>query len=163
MRLMDNEVIHIKGPRGQSPDSMPDLREALDGIREKGRGSLIFEPGRYDFYPEAAYEKHLFVSNNDPGLKSIAFLLDGISDLEINGNGAEFIFHGYLNPFVLSGCRNVVLRNFSIDFQRPFHSEGLITALGEGGGGGGVFRRISFCRGERSSSLHRCGGGFFHP
>lgn len=132
MRLMDNEVIHIKGPRGQSPDSMPDLREALDGVREKGRGSLIFEPGRYDFYPAAAYEKHLFVSNNDPGLKSIAFLLDDITDLEINGNGVEFIFHGYLNPFVLSGCRNVVLRNFSIDFQRPFHSEGVITALGEG-------------------------------
>ena len=132
MRLMDNEVIHIKVPHGHLVDSMPELRAALDIIREKGGGKLGFEPSRYHFYPEAAYEKYLFVTNNDPGLKSIAFLLDGISDLEINGNGAEFIFHGYLNPFVLSRCRYVVLRNFSIDFQRPFHSEGLITAFGEG-------------------------------
>lgn len=111
---------------------MPKLRAALEAVRERGCGKLVFEPGCYHFYPDAAHEKYLFVTNNDPGLKSIAFLLNDIADLEIDGNGAEFIFHGFLNPFALTGCLNILLRNFSIDFKRPFHSEGLITALGDG-------------------------------
>ena len=90
---------------------------------------MEFSPGRYDFWPDRAFEKYLFVSNNDEGLKRMAFHLENLSEVEIDGQGAEFVFHGFLVPFAVENCRGVTLRNFSIDYARPFHSEGEILEV----------------------------------
>ena len=90
---------------------------------------ISLEKERYDFYPDYANEKYLFVSNNDEGLKRIAFLWNGLENVEFDGNGSTLVFHGYLCPFVLEGCKNVAFKNFSIDWHRTFHSEGEILAV----------------------------------
>jgi hypothetical protein len=110
-------------------DVTPALREVLTELAKQGGGRIEFSPGRYDFWPDRAFEKYLFVSNNDEGLKRIAFHLDNLSEVEIDGQGAEFIFHGFLVPFAVENCRSVTLRNFSIDYARPFHSEGEILEV----------------------------------
>ncbi len=90
---------------------------------------LSFGPGRYDFWPDRAVEHYAWITNNDEGLKRIAFPLYGIKNLEIDGQGAQFVFHGYLNPFFLDHTNHVTLKNFSIDFARAFSSEAIITAV----------------------------------
>jgi len=122
---------YFSGEPDTNADSMALLRDAINNLRVVGGGRIQFKRGRYDFWPDCTFEKHVYVSNNDAGLKQIAFHLEDLGPVEIDGYGAEFIFHGFVNPIVLTRCRNVLLRNFSIDFQRPFHSEGIITALGE--------------------------------
>ena len=110
-------------------DVTPALREVLTELAKQGGGRLEFSPGRYDFRTERAIEKYLFVSNNDEGLKRIAFHLEGLSEVEIDGQGAEFVFHGFLMPFAVENCRGVTLRNLSVDYARPFHSEGEILEV----------------------------------
>jgi len=110
-------------------DSMPVLREALGELSRLGGGRITFSPGRYDFWPDRAFEKYLFVSNNDEGLKRIAFHLEDLSDVEIDGQGSEFVLHGFLVPFAVENCRGVTLRNFSVDYARPFSSEGEILEV----------------------------------
>ena len=110
-------------------DATPALRGALSELSRRGGGLIKFSPGRYDFWPDRAFEKYLFVSNNDEGLKRIAFHLENLSEVEIDGQGAEFIFHGFLVPFAVENCSGVTLRDFSVDYARPFSSEGEILEV----------------------------------
>ena len=106
-------------------DFTPLIRETL---RNSACARIEFRPGRYDFHPTFAAEHYLFVSNNDEGLKRIAFPLFGREGIEIDGSGAHFIFHGGIVPFVLSGCADARLRGFSMDWAIPFHGEAEVLA-----------------------------------
>ncbi|MCX7009564.1 MAG: right-handed parallel beta-helix repeat-containing protein [Kiritimatiellaeota bacterium] len=107
-------------------DSTPAVRAALEKCRATHATKLVFPAGRYDFWPDLAQEKYCYISNNDEGLKRIAFPLLDIENLEIDGQGARFVFHGQICPFVLDKARNITLKNFSIDWVRTFHSEGKV-------------------------------------
>jgi hypothetical protein len=117
------------GAKADGSDTTPSVRAALDEARRSKAGKLTFPPGRYDFHPERASEQYLFVSNNDEGLKRIAFPLTDIKGLDIDGGGSTFVFHGYTVPFLIEQSSGITLRNFSVDFNRPFHSEGKVLAI----------------------------------
>ena len=106
-------------------DFTPLVREAL---RDPACRHLVFQPGRYDFHATFAEERYFFVSNNDEGLKRIAFPLFGREGMTIEGVGAHFVFHGGIVPFVLSGSTRTRLRHFSIDWEIPFHGEAEVLA-----------------------------------
>lgn len=101
-------------------DCIPAVRAAL---ADPSCRRLVFRPGRYDFYAERADEHYLFISNNDEGLKRVAFPLFDRDGMEIDGGGAQFFFHGGIIPIAVEGGRNVFLKNFSIDYDVPFHGE----------------------------------------
>ncbi|MFN6017276.1 MAG: hypothetical protein ACK49N_06840, partial [Verrucomicrobiota bacterium] len=63
-------------PPDTGADVTPALREVLTELAKQGGGRIEFSPGRYDFRLDRAIEKYLFVSNNDEGLKRIAFHLE---------------------------------------------------------------------------------------
>lgn len=118
---------------GDGSDTIPALKAALEQCRKSGVHKLVFPKGKYDFRPDRAEEMYMFVSNNDEGLKRIAFQLTGMKNLEIDGQGSEFIFHGFICPFVLDHSKNITIKNLSIDFVRTFHSEAKILAFQEDG------------------------------
>jgi hypothetical protein len=117
------------GVRSDGSDSTPGIRAALGWLRQQQSGKLVFPPGRYDFWPDRAEERYLFVSNNDEGLKRIAFPLVGAKGVEIDGQGATFVFHGPMVPFLIEQSENVAIRNVSFDYVRPFHSEARVLAI----------------------------------
>ena len=121
----------MDGPAGEA-DATWAVRRALEYCKVHGIRTLRFPKATYHFKPDRAAERLLFISNNTDGLKRIAFPLDGFEDFEIDGQGSTFIFHGYLLPFHLKDAKHVALRNFSVDFHRPFQSEGKILAVGDG-------------------------------
>jgi len=102
---------------------------ALKKCKSENVGKIIFPKGKYEFWPDYATEKFIFVSNNSEGLKRFAFDLSGMKNIEIDGLGSEFIFHGFICPFLLDGSSKIQLTNFSIDYSRTFHSEGKIIAV----------------------------------
>ena len=111
------------GRSGDGSDTTPAARQALSRLKETGETQLVFPPGRYDFWPDRAAERYLFIANNDEGLKRIALPITGFDELEILGDGAQFVFHGLVLPIVIEKSARVQLRGFSIDWARPFHSE----------------------------------------
>ncbi|QTN33916.1 right-handed parallel beta-helix repeat-containing protein [Akkermansiaceae bacterium] len=117
------------GAKPDGSDTTPSVRAALEQLRGGKAKKLTFPPGRYDFHPERATEEYLFVSNNDEGLKRIAFPLKGLEGVEIDGGGSTFVFHGYTVPFLLEKSSGVSLSNFTVDFIRPFHSEGKVLDI----------------------------------
>lgn len=113
-------------------DSTHSLYKALQEAKKIGATKITFPKGRYDFYEERAADRLMYISNNDPGIKRITFPLSLFNNLEIDGNNSTFIFHGGLVPFILDESSHIILRNFSIDFSRAFHSEALIVGAGKG-------------------------------
>ncbi|MEP6748557.1 MAG: right-handed parallel beta-helix repeat-containing protein [Bacteroidota bacterium] len=121
------------GGKDAGKDATEAVKKALMFIKQNKSSKLVFPKGRYDFYPNQATEKYIFTSNNDESLKKIIFLLAGINNLEIDGQGSSFIFHGYVSPFVMENSVNISLKNFSIDWDRTFHSEGKIISVDNDG------------------------------
>lgn len=120
-------------PGEAQSDAQPAIRAALEAVKAEKASKLVLPGGKLYIRPDKAYEKYQFISNNDESLKRIAFQLDGFENLTIEGNGTELIFTGFISPFNLEDCRNVTIENLSIDFTRPFHSEGTITNVFDGG------------------------------
>ena len=120
--------IHDFGVNENTIDVTPYVVAVLEKCRKTGATELVFDKGTYHFYPDKGVDKYCFVSNNDEGFKRVIFNLEGFKQLTINGNGSEFIFHGFVNPFVVDNSSQITFKNFSIDFNRPFHSEGIILA-----------------------------------
>jgi hypothetical protein len=117
---------------GSGADAAPAVREALEFCKKSGDRRLIFPAGRYEFWPDKAAEHYLFISNNTEGLKRLAFPLCDFDGFEIDGRGSEFVFHGSVLPFAVQNSRDIRLTGFSIDWKRPFHSEGRIADAGDG-------------------------------
>jgi hypothetical protein len=113
-------------------DRTDDVLRALAALGE-GPGRLEFTAGDYHFWGSSGRPFYLTPSNNTNGLQNVTFPLDGCKDIEIDGGGARFIFHGEAVPFwIKDGC-SVTLRNFSIDWHRPFYSQGRILSADENG------------------------------
>ncbi|MFA7493878.1 MAG: right-handed parallel beta-helix repeat-containing protein [Proteiniphilum sp.] len=118
----DQIIINITdyGVRPNSHSNIePIIRKVLlDNINAD---SLIihFARGRYDFWP--AY------NNDNPSVSTIGFDLTGRKNITIDGRGSEFIFHGKMMCFLMKESRNILLKNFSIDWDRPFISQGMVT------------------------------------
>lgn len=93
------------------------VRSALRVCATKDSSILIFPKGRYDFWPD-------FTSNQ----ATVGIQMDKLRKVTIEGGGSEFIFHGRMQIANLSGCENVTLRNFSVDWDHPFIAQGQYVA-----------------------------------
>lgn len=110
-------------------DATPYILKAIEACKAQGATKLILPKGRYEFYPDKAYEQYCAISNNSNGKKRIAFPLLNIKDLEIDGQGASLIFHGQMIPFVIENSKNISIRNLSIDWDKPLYGQATVIAV----------------------------------
>ena len=108
-------------------DATPLVIKALKACQDQKATKIVLPRGRYEFWPDFASEKYAFISNNDHGLKNVLFDLSNMNNFEIEAQGSEFIFHGYMSPFILENAKNIKISNLSIDYARTFHSEAIIV------------------------------------
>ncbi|MCL5270539.1 MAG: right-handed parallel beta-helix repeat-containing protein, partial [bacterium] len=134
MPFKEYTITDFGGRAGDRSATAPAARAALARLAGQSGARLTFPKGRYDFFPDRAFEAYYFISNNDHGLKHIAFPVAGCRDLTIDGEGSQFVFHGHMTPFILDGSRGVRLRNLSIDWERPMISQGEVLEVDEAAG-----------------------------
>lgn len=115
---------------GTGEDACEAMRRVLSAASVMGKNVIIqLEGGRYDFYYTNASKEVYFVSNtaseleNPNTTKNIGIHLRGMSNITLDGEGALLVFHGKMTPIIIDGCRNIEIRNVSIDFERPTISE----------------------------------------
>ena len=125
-------------------DNASRLYDIITEVRSEADGDDIiirFKKGRYDFYPSDAQRREYYVSNHDQDQpKVIGICLEGFNGITMDGGGAEFIFHGQMLPVAVINSSDVVLKDFSIDFDNPHiaqveilenHGEGGMTFIAE--------------------------------
>jgi hypothetical protein len=115
----------------EGEDATPAIRRAMEACQVQNAQKLIIPKGTYQLYPDKATEKYVHISNNDDGLKRIAFTIHDFQDFEMDANGAAFIMHGEMLAFDIQGSENVRLKNFSIDWNKPFYFQGQVIAIHE--------------------------------
>ena len=118
---------------GLKPDSrinaVPYIQKAIEAAAKNPGATLVFEKGRYDFWAQHATEREYHETNTyDINPKILAVLLEKINSLTIDGNGAEFVMHGRMQPFTLDHCSNIALKNFSVDWDIPLTAQGEVLA-----------------------------------
>ncbi len=109
-------------------NAAPMVRKLLDKIKAEYRPGdsvvLRFSPGRYHFHEEGATVREYYISNHDQtNPKKVGLAIEGLQHFTLDGQGAEFVFHGRMLPLSLLHSENCTLRNFSIDFANPHISQ----------------------------------------
>ncbi|WP_222844080.1 right-handed parallel beta-helix repeat-containing protein [Saccharicrinis aurantiacus] len=102
------------------------LDNGIENISE-----IKFEKGIYHFYSDKALEQFVYMSNHDDVLVRTAFPLKNANNLTVDANNATFIFHGRMIPFLVEESEEVMIKNVTVDWEVPFHSEGLVVARNE--------------------------------
>lgn len=122
--------MNIKIVNDGREDYMPAL---VDNLRKINNGdNIVFEKGIYNFYPQYAFEEVSCISNHDSdGFKKVAFLIQGLEDIIIDGNGAEFIFHETMVPFQIDTSKNITLKNCSINYPDIMYAQSTVVASGK--------------------------------
>jgi len=108
---------------GVRPDTGENMRPAIRRMLAactNGGERIVLPAGRYAFWPD----RH--------GDRTTAFAIKGARGLMLDGNGATLIFHGLMNPFNLIDSQQVEVRNLSIDWERPFITQGTVRSVAEG-------------------------------
>jgi len=100
------------------------VQQAIEKARTLENPLLVFDSGRYDFWPQYATERNYYESNTtDNNPKRLAMLIEHFKMLTIDGCGAEFIFHDRMQPITVDHSENVTIQNFTIDWEIPLTAQ----------------------------------------
>lgn len=127
---------------GVVPDTGADVtasfRSALEECKKSGVDTLKLAPGRYDFWPENAVKREIFISNTSSEVecpskvKTLGILVENQDGLTIDGCGAELIFHGKMTMISTIHSKNITFKNLDIDCVRPAGSELVVENIEPG-------------------------------
>lgn len=90
--------------------------------------AFVFEPGDYFFSPQLSADYRLSNSDVLPERK-LGIWMKGMKSVVLEGNGARLLFSGHMQPVTMDHCDNVVMRGFTIDWEKPLIAEGVVTAF----------------------------------
>ncbi|MEN1680517.1 MAG: right-handed parallel beta-helix repeat-containing protein [Planctomycetota bacterium] len=110
-------------------DATPALRRAVEACLEAGARTLVIPPGEWHLWPDLAFERTLAVANNDPGVKRIVLLLEGLRQFTVEAEGVGLVCHGQMIPISAEGCDGLTLKGLSINWRRPFNFQGEVVAV----------------------------------
>ncbi|MFZ4261649.1 hypothetical protein ACFRAE_06380 [Sphingobacterium sp. HJSM2_6] len=120
-----NKMIHVEA-YGIIPNSKVNVQPIIEKICDEhpeGNFTLLFPKGRFDFYPDEAHVKDFKAQ--------IAFDLTGLKNIQILADQSEFVFHGRMMPFRIDKAKNIQLKGFSLDWDRPMISQAQIVGVSD--------------------------------
>lgn len=71
------------------------------------------------FYCSNTAKKH----ENPDGTRYSALYLDGKKNITIDGNGATLLIHGKMTPLLFNNCKNITIKNLTINYACPTMAE----------------------------------------
>ncbi len=124
-----------------TPDSLdmtPKIQNAIEEAKSYNGKSVTIElqNANYNIYRKSSSHQLYYISNttsekeNPDQTKHIGLWLKGLKNITIDGKGAHLITHGEITSFVIDGCENVTLKNFTITAADPTVPELTVTEVG---------------------------------
>ncbi|MFO7617221.1 MAG: right-handed parallel beta-helix repeat-containing protein [Bacteroidales bacterium] len=119
---------------GLAPDSrvnaVPYVQKALAACKANPDAVLLFEQGRYDFWPHHCQERVYYESNTtDNNPRRCAILIEEMMGLTIDCGGADFVFHDRMQPFTVDRSERITIKNVSIDWDIPLTAQSEILEV----------------------------------
>lgn len=139
------------GMKADGSDAGAALRRVISEARAlaaagSGTVRITIPQGTYHFYPSAAQQMSLYISNHDQqDFLPVGIPLVDVKNVELDGQGSTFMFHGLMQPMLIMDSCNVTCSNISIDYATPFYAEGKIVAIEDGKTTLEIPERFSWC------------------
>jgi len=105
-------------------DARPFIVKALNVCKQTPQATLYFPQGRYDFFPEGGIDS---VTDILKQKITTGIILKEMINFTFDGGGSEFVFHGKMQVASVQVCTNLIIQNFSVDWERPFISQAEIV------------------------------------
>ena len=102
------------------------------GIAFESNTLYVGDQPEYHIHLEDAQVLHGLNGYGLPEGLAAGVSLRGLENVTIDLQGARLIFHGRIAPFFLDNCKNITLKNLSIDYDRPFYSQATILEAANG-------------------------------
>ena len=123
---IENYSKYLKGD-----DYTAALQAAIKDADKAGGGKIIFKKGIYNFYEKDCVSLYIEPYGNGGGDKKTPIPLIGRKNITIDGGNSDFVFHGMITPCIVSDSKTITLENFTIGFDRPFHTEAEVVYVCE--------------------------------
>ena len=122
-----------------SPDMTKDIQAAIEEAKSYDGKSVTIElqNANYNIYRKSSSHQLYHISNttsekeNPDQTKHIGLWLKGLKNITIDGKGAHLITHGEMTSFVIHGCENITLKNFTVTAADPTIPELTATEVGD--------------------------------
>lgn len=105
------------------------LKEIFEKVKD-GDTVLLKKNGVYDVWQDDGFLlSGYYCSNtarkeeNPDGFRRVAIYLKEKENVTVDGNGALLRVHGIMTPLLFDRCKNITLKNLTIDYARPTMSE----------------------------------------
>ena len=104
----------------------------MEKIYQKGmklESNTYYKAGapHYDIYPEdcVCTNDNMYFSYTKAEVKDmpVAFFLKDLENITLDFGGATIVLHGKITPYIIDNCKNVKLKNFKLDYDRPFYTQ----------------------------------------
>ncbi len=96
------------GAHPDGTDPAPGFAKAIAELARQGGGRLVVPRGIYTFAADSG----------------VCIAFDGLSDITVEAEGAEFVFRGLARPLSFRNCHNVRIAGLTIRWARPPFSQG---------------------------------------
>ena len=112
------ETITVAMKPNANANALPAAKEAIEEAKVKGvPARIVFKKGAYRFDVDAADH-------------SVCLTLDTTDDLIIDGQGSEItITNPYCGFFRLNGCKNIIIKGFTVDYDPLPFTQGVVEAV----------------------------------
>ena len=114
------DVTHFGAVADDGKDDTAAVKAAIAECARRSPATLVFPRGRYDFFPETDFK----TAGHVPAL----FAVSNAKCLTIDGRGSTLMFHGITSVFGFGECANTVVKDLTIDWERPPFSIGSVEA-----------------------------------
>ncbi len=108
-------------------------KEFYPGIEFESNTTYLGNAPEYHIYLDDTVKKSGKGYCKSDQYLDIAIYMENLENVTIDLNGATLILHGRIAPVIASHCSNIVFKNFNIDYDRPFYSQGEILAIDQSG------------------------------
>lgn len=109
---------------GDGKDDTHAVLAALEKCRKSSPSTLVFPKGRYDFFSNNNIRQDAVFPVANP-----LFPVADTDRLTIDGQGSEFIVHNVTGVLKFTNCKNLTVRNLTIDWERPPFSLARVLAV----------------------------------
>lgn len=122
-------------PNAKAGDCAQALQNAFAHIRALGAPCTLSLPenGEIHIYKDFCAVREYHTSNTDSvqfPQKTVGILIENQKNLTVEGNGCRFILHGDMMALAVVHSENIVLKNFSWDFESPTVSQMTVKSAG---------------------------------
>lgn len=120
-------------------DATKSIQAAIErAAKLKGKAVVItLDGGTYNISRDSSSMVLYYISNtaseveNPDQTKHIGLWFKGLRNVTLDGKGARIVTHGEMTSFVVDGCENVTLTNFTISAADPTVPEMTVTERGD--------------------------------